>query len=141
MEIYRKAYQLVIKKIDWRKIKNYHKKLDILWEIQEDKQVVKIVPPVDRLKEDLSSIFEHMLSENLSYISHGNWIVYWDRSPIDEGNIRLIFRIAEFTYENNVKSIEKLKSDLNAAVDEENYEYAAILRDEIYKKNDINKCL
>ncbi len=135
MKSHREAYESIIRSIDWKKIKSYHKKLDIYWEIQDDKQSVKIIPTIEELKNDLRSIFEHMLSENLFYISHGNWIIFWDREPHQEiGDIRIIFRLADFVYEEDKDSYESLQRSLEFAIENEDYEYAAVIRDEMIKK-------
>jgi len=138
MSLHRKAYESIIRSIDWRKIKSYHKKLDIYWEIQEGKESVKAIPSIGELKNNLQSIFEHMLTENLFYISHGNWIIFWDRVADEPGDIRVIFRLADFVYEEDKDSYEALQKALELAIEKEDYEYAAVLRDEIIKK-DLNK--
>lgn len=134
MNSYREAYESIIRSIDWRKIKGYHKKLDIFWEIESDKESVKIIPSISELKNDLRTLFEHMLSEKLFYISHGNWIIFWEREDNETGDIRVIFRLADFIYENDKDSYESLQRSLELAIEKEDYEYAAVLRDEIIKK-------
>ena len=93
------ASERVIQSIDWRKIKSYHKNNNILWEIEDDKTTHKRLPSVAELRDELRSIFSHMMSEDLHYISHGSWIIFWDREDSDIGDIRVIFRLAEFVFE------------------------------------------
>ena len=134
MDHYRCAYEKVIQSINWPKIKTYHKKLDIRWEIEDDKQIFKKIPTVNELRQDLRSIFDHMLTENLSYISYGNWIIFWDREDGLSGDIRAIFRLVDFVFEEDKKSRRSLEKSLERAIEKEDYEYAAEIRDALNKK-------
>jgi hypothetical protein len=134
MNRYKVAFLRVIRTIDWKKIKQYHKKLGILWEFEDDKELVKRVPLINELKDELVSISEHMLSENLNYISYGNWIIFWDREEGTTGNIRIIFRLADFVYEEDKKNRVSLENALASAIEKEDYEYAAEIRDKLNKK-------
>jgi excinuclease UvrABC helicase subunit UvrB len=126
----------VIHSIDWRKIKSYYRKLGIQWEYQEDKEMIKRTPSVADLKDDFRSILSHMLDQDINYISYGSWIIFWDREENDLGDIRVIFRLADFIFEEDKKSAAGLEEKLKQAVEREDYEYAAIIRDEI--KNNIS---
>lgn len=128
------ASERVIQSIDWRKIKSYHKNNNILWEIEDDKTTHKRLPSVAELRDELRSIFSHMMSEDLHYISHGSWIIFWDREDSDIGDIRVIFRLAEFVFEEDKKSKQALEKALEKAVESEDYENAAVLRDALNKK-------
>lgn len=128
----------VINSIDWRKIKSYYQKLGISWEYQEDKETVQRTPTVADLKEDFRSILSHMLDQDINYISYGSWIVFWDREDGALGDIRVIFRLADFVFEEDTKSAQSLEERLRHAVEREDYEYAAIIRDKI--KNNIGIC-
>ncbi len=121
----------IIHAIDWRKIKSYYKKLEIHWEYQDDKQTVKKTPSVAELKDDFRSILSHMLDQNINYISYGSWIVFWDRDEGALGDIRVIFRLADFIFEDDKSSAENLAEKLKKAVESEDYEYAAVIRDEL----------
>jgi hypothetical protein len=135
MNLYVHAFEKVIQSVNWRKIKSYHKKLEIYWEVEIDKEIIKRIPTVIELRQELRSIFEHMLEENLSYISYGNWIIFWDREEGDVGNIRAIFRLADFVFEEDKKSRKSLEKALALAIENEEYEYAAELRDALNKKD------
>jgi hypothetical protein len=76
-----------------------------------------------------------MLDQDINYISYGSWIIFWDREESDLGDIRVIFRLADFIFEEDKKSAAGLEEKLKQAVEREDYEYAAIIRDEI--KNNI----
>jgi len=128
------ASERVIQSIDWRKIKSYHKNNNILWEIDDDKETLKRLPSVAELRDELRSIFSHMISEDLHYISHGSWIIFWDREDSVIGDIRVIFRLAEFVFEEDKKSKQALEKALEKAVESEDYENAAVLRDALNKK-------
>lgn len=136
MEAYTRAINRVISMIDWRKIKSYHKKLGIVWEFTYDKETVNRVPNVGELKEELKSLLNHIHEENLSYISHGSWVIFWDREATGIGDIRVIFRVVDFHFEENIKSKESIKAALEKALEREDYEYAAILRDSLHKKDE-----
>lgn len=135
MNHYREAFDKVIQSINWRKIKSYHKKLNITWEIEDDKQIIKRIPSVDELRNELRSIFEHMLGEDLSYISYGSWIIFWDRDEGVSGDIRVIFRLADFIFEEDKQTRRSLELALEKAIEKEDYENAAEIRDALIKKN------
>lgn len=124
----------VIRSIDWRKIKSYYRKLGIRWEYQEDKETVHRTPTVAELKDDFRSLLSHMLDQEINYISYGSWIIFWDREDGGLGDIRVIFRLADFVFEEDKKSAENLEEKLRSAVEREDYEYAAVIRDEIKNK-------
>jgi len=121
----------VIHSIDWKKIKSYYRKLGILWEYDIDKETVKRLPSVSDLKSDFRSILTHMLDQDINYISYGSWIVFWERENGTLGDVRVVFRLVDFVFEEDKKSYLSLEERLNKAVEREDYEYAAIIRDEI----------
>jgi len=134
MDVYNTAIIRIIGMINWKKIKGYHKKLGILWEFPYDKETVRRTPSISELKDELKSLLKHVYQENLEYISHGSWIIFWDRSTTGIGDIRVIFRLVDFHFEENTSSKESLTESLKKALEKEDYEYAAILRDSLYKK-------
>ena len=134
MNHYREAFEKVIQSINWRKIKSYHKKLNITWEIEDDKEIIKRIPSADELRSELRSIFEHMLTEDLSYISYGSWIIFWDREEGVSGDIRVIFRLADFIFEEDKQTRRSLELALEKAIEKEDYENAAEIRDALNKK-------
>lgn len=121
----------VVRTIDWRKIKSYYRKLGIHWEYQDGDETHRKTPTVADLKEDFRALLNHMLVQDIGYISYGSWIVFWDREEGGLGDIRVIFRLADFVFEEDKKSYLSLKERLDKAVEREDYEYAAIIRDEI----------
>lgn len=133
MDAQKGAIGRVIGSIDWRKIKSYHKKLGILWEYTVDKETFQRVPNVPELREELRSLLSHVIEENLSYISHGSWVIFWDREEGDIGNIRVIFRLADFLFEEHRQGQESLEEALRKAIEKEDYEYAAVIRDSLQK--------
>lgn len=140
MKNYNQAIGSVTANIDWKKIKSYHTKLGIKWEYTYDKETVYKVPSTPELKTELTSILNHMNEKKLDYISYGSWVVFWDHDST--GDIRVIFRLADFSFENEnavATSRENLEELLANAVKNENFEYAAIIRDQINsKKKDAN---
>ena len=135
----KKEKQAIINKIitslDWKKIKLYHNKLGIKWQYEDDKELVFRTPTIPELKNDLQKILEHMVDEKLDYISHGSWIVFWD---LEIDNIRVIFRLADFCFDKSKKketnTLENLEILLKKAIDTEDYESAAKLRDQINRE-------
>jgi len=132
MKTQAEAITKILQTIDWRKIKSYHKKLNILWEYPEEG--IERLPTTAELRGELRSIIEHMMHEDLSYISHGCWIVFWDREDAAVGDLRVIFRLVDFLFEENRDSRESMEEALKRAVEREDYEQAAHLRDAILEK-------
>lgn len=142
---------IIISKIDWSNIRKYHKKLDIFWEIEnEKKEKVLRIPTEKDLKEDLLSILHYMFNEKMEYLSYGNWIIFWNMDSIVEeerllSEIRVIFRVSDYTFTNNqdlskqfqksLTEIDKVKLEimLENALKVEDYENAAFIRDRIFK--------
>jgi len=124
----------VILSINWKSIKAFHKKLGIYWIFEkEDGETIERIPTVSELKEDLKQILGHMHNESITYISYGNWVIFWDIEDNGAGDIRVIFRLADFIIENGTAK-ERLEIALNKAIEDEDYESAAILRDKLKKE-------
>jgi hypothetical protein len=124
----------VILSINWKNIKSFHKKLGITWIFEnKDGEEYERVPTVPELKEDLKQILKHMHTEGITYISYGNWVIFWDMDNDEAGDIRVIFRIADFVIENG-NTRERLELALSKAIEDEDYEAAAIIRDELKKE-------
>ena len=102
--------------------------------MEYDKEIVSRIPNVAELKSDIRAIFEHMLEQDLHYISYGNWIIFWDREEGNVGDIRVVFRLAEFVFEEDKTSRDALEKALEQAIEKEDYENAANLRDALNKK-------
>jgi len=137
MEELQKTINQIVKSIDWVRIKSIHKKLNILWEYEEDKEIVYRVPTVSELKEELRSVIHYMYENDLNNVSYENWIIFWDK-PEDKvfGELRAIFRIFDYSF-NETKSenpTEDLNEELKIALENEDYEYAALIRDELKRK-------
>jgi hypothetical protein len=138
---------IIISKIDWSTIRKYHKKLDIFWEVEnKDGEKTLRIPAEKDLKEELRSILQYMAEERMEYLSYGNWIIYWNIETVTNddrllGEIRVIFRISDYTFTDNPESHKQfqknisgldasnLESLLENALKEEDYENAAIIRD------------
>ena len=112
MERINYAINRIIDAIDWKKIKDYHRKLGIYWEYVVDKETVRKLPTVADLKDELRSIIRHMKDENLNYISYGSWVVFWERDKESIGDIRVIFRLADFHFEENRNTPQSQQSFL-----------------------------
>jgi hypothetical protein len=129
-----KLITAVILSINWKNIKAFHKKLGITWIFEDiDGKEYERVPSVPELKEDLKQILKHMHTEGITYISYGNWVIFWDMDDEEAGDIRVIFRIADFVIENGTTQ-ERLELALSKAIEDEDYESAARIRDELKKE-------
>lgn len=136
MRTHEQTINKVLSSIDWKKIKSYHVKLGIKWEFEEDKQTVQRNPTIPELRAELQSILDHMAAVKLDYISYANWVVFWERTGSED--IRVIFRLVDYSFGEPVikgSSKETLESALQKAIENEDYEYAAMLRDEINNTN------
>ena len=140
MDSFTKTINRIISTIQWRKIKSFHKKLNILWEfeIEEGKDPIQRVPTVLELKDDLKSILRYMKDEECDYLSYGNWVIFWDHEEGEIGDIRVIFRLADFQYQGNPETKDSLEDALQKAIENEDYEYAAIIRDTLQKNENKN---
>ena len=125
----------VVNSIDWKKIKSYHQKLRILWEYTKDDVIIKKVPTVLELKKDFRQILLHMIEQEITYISYGHWVIFWERDQKDLGDLRAIFRLADFTHEQEKGNILMLEEMLCSAIEAEDYEKAALIRDELKNIN------
>jgi len=126
----------VISSINWRGIKAYHAKLGITWEYEINNEIVHRIPTVPELKEEMESILQHMIDNSLDYISYGNWIVFWDCH--EGGGVRVVFRLADFSFGVSENTEASLEETLRIAIESEDYEYAATIRDKINNKNNAN---
>ena len=134
METPREIISNVIYSIDWRKIKTFHTRLGIRWVYETKSGDVERIPTVSELREDLRQILNHMVLENINYISYGNWVIFWDKEDDKTvGDVRVIFRLADFVFETDDEK-ERLELALSKAIDDEDYEYAAQIRDKLKKK-------
>jgi len=140
MESFAKTINRIISTIQWRKIKSFHKKLNILWEFEneEGEDPIQRIPTVLELKDELKSLLRYMKDEDCDYLSYGNWIIFWERGEGEIGDIRVIFRLADFQYQENPETKDNLEDALQKAIENEDYEYAAIIRDTLQKNENKN---
>lgn len=141
MDSLSKTINQLIKSIDWIRIKSIHKKLNILWEFEDDKQTVTRVPTVGELKDEFRALIQHMNENDLNYVSYENWIVFWEKTDDQPfGSLRAVFRLLDYSFseseetESEESPSEDLDAELKIALDNEDYEYAALIRDELKKK-------
>lgn len=141
MDSLSKTINQLVKSIDWIRIKSIHKKLNILWEFEDDKQTVLRVPTVGELKDEFRALIQHMNENDLSYVSYENWIIFWEKTDDQPfGSLRAVFRLLDYSFteaedETEFQSeSEDLDTELKIALENEDYEYAALIRDELKKK-------
>jgi hypothetical protein len=132
------AVSRIVSSIDWKRIKSYHTKLGIMWEYEVDGEHIQKVPTIAELKGELASILSHMIEQGLDYISYGSWIIFWDNEGLESNGVRVIFRLADFSFEEDQQNREDLEDLLKKAIEREDYEYAAVIRDEINKEKHAN---
>jgi len=139
----------IMDKIDWKSIHDYHEKLNILWDIEDNKgTIVPRVPTIEDIKDELSSLVTYMFDNQVDYLAYGNWVIFSDEFE-EDFEVRVIFRLADYIFKSDnssenytpfptdsINMVEELKSKLQLALKDEDYELAAYLRDEI---RDIDK--
>ena len=137
----------ILAKIDWTKIQDYHKKLNILWDIEDNGTVEPRIPEETDIKNELGSLLNYMLDNQADYISYGNWVIFWENDDHTKlGEVRVIFRLSDmiFTsnklveshhkpFEGSQETTEDLETQLHCAIEHEDYLLAAQIRDEISK--------
>lgn len=126
----------MIDKIDWNKIKSYHKKLNIKWEFSNGDEKI---PDILDLKSGFKEILYQMIEQDLKLIALENWLIYWDRTNGLDADLKIIFKLfdIEFLNTKSTDELDNLSDLLNKAVESEDYEKAALLRDKI--KKELNK--
>lgn len=142
----------IVNSIDWDTVYDYHNKLNILWDIKNNDGTIDTrVPEVNDLREELSSLIVYMFDNNCDYLSYGTWVIFWETDdPTKLGEIRIIFRLGDYLisdtehnpdgnytpFPDDKDSLKDLEKQLKSAIKEEDYELAALIRDEI---QDLNK--
>lgn len=144
-------YNKILDKINWDLILEYHNKLKIYWDVQDEDGTTRTrVPKLSDLKSEVKSLLNYMFNNGYETISYGNWIIFRDTDNLDEmGKVRIVFRIVDLTFIdeedelvfNTSFELEYLEEQLESAIIEENYEFAAVLRDRIhkYKMTDVKR--
>jgi hypothetical protein len=142
----------IVNGIDWETVYDYHKKLNILWDIKnKDGSIDTRIPIIDDLRDELKSLVAYMDDNDCDYLSYGTWVIFWDSDdPTKLGEIRIIFRLGDYVisdternpqdgnyipYPENGDSLDDLEDQLKSAIKEEDYELAALIRDEIQYLN------
>lgn len=138
----------ILSKIDWIKIQDYHKKLNIQWDIEnKDGNIETKIPGVNDVKNEVQDLLLYMFDNGLDYLSYGNWVIFWENEDdVMLGEVRVIFRLEDYLFKQkkqpsnyvhtpfeNSEDVEELKLELERAVEDEDYESAAKLRDKILK--------
>lgn len=146
-EKYQKLVQGVIKAINWNKVKHFHKAFEIKWQFEEEKgAILERYPLVDELKDELRSLLDFVITKNMKSLDYGNWIIFWkdEKTAIEEGlegaRLEAIFSLEDSLVIDNdseTNSIELLEKQLSTAVEIENYEKAAKIRDKISMKKNL----
>ena len=141
---YNVKLEQIMGKIDWDSIQDYHEKLNILWDIENNKGAIEPrVPTVNDIQSELSALITYMFDNRIDYLAYGNWVIFCDEETPDY-EVRVIFRLADYVFKDNdaeenytpfpydkTSLVRDLSSKLDCAVKDEDYELAAYLRDEI----------
>lgn len=138
--------QKILDSLNWDQIQNYHKKLNILWDIENrDGTKETRIPNVSDIKSELRELLVYVAEEKLDYLSYGNWLIF-----TDDTEYRVVFRLNDWVFttkrdpnvemfysdsfkENSLDNKEELEEKLKSAIKVENYERAAEIRDAIHK--------
>lgn len=142
--------ETIMSKIDWKSIHDYHDKLNILWDIEDNNGAIEPrVPTIEDIQMELSSLIIYMFDNQVDYLAYGNWVIFSDEFDQNDFEVRVIFRLADYIFKadnssenytpfpvDKINMVEELESKLQLALKDEDYELAAYLRDEI---RDIDK--
>lgn len=146
-DVYEKMISTIIRNMNWSRIKHFHHLLDLKWQFQDNKgNIVERFPTITELKDELKTLIKFAMIEKEKSIETGNWLIKWDF--IEEENKTPNFTLEVFfvledaiSIETNIKdyskdSLPKLEDQLKSAVDSENFEEAAKIRDIISSLNE-----
>lgn len=149
-----KMVQDVVKAINWNRIKYFHHIFGIKWQFQEKEGfIAERFPTISDLKEELRTLLRFAMSKNTPVLEYGNWLILWTNEDLakkqgtEGARLEAIFSledsIALDTSSQDLESIEATKMKMEEAVNKEDYEKAAKLRDRINilegrKKYDVN---
>jgi len=149
-----KMVQDVVKAINWNRIKYFHHIFGIKWQFQEKEGfIAERFPTISDLKEELRTLLRFAMSKNTPVLEYGNWLILWTNEDLakkqgtDGARLEAIFSledsIALDTSSQDLESIEATRMKMEEAVNKEDYEKAAKLRDRISilegrKKYDVN---
>jgi len=137
-----KMVQDVVKSINWNRIKYFHHIFGIKWQFQEKEGfIAERFPTVSDLKEELRTLLRFAMEKNTPVLEYGNWLIFWTSEELakkqgtEGARLEAIFSledsIALDTSSLDSESIEDAKIKLEEAVEREDYEKAAKLRDRI----------
>lgn len=146
-DVYEKMISNIIRNMNWSRIKHFHHLLDLKWQFQDNKgNIVERFPTITELKDELKTLIKFAMVEKEKSIETGNWLIKWEL--IEEENKTPNFTLEVFFVLEDAISIEtgvkdyskdtlpKLEDQLKSAVDSENFEEAAKLRDIISGLNE-----
>jgi len=153
--------QKIIEKIDWEKIEKFYKTFEIYWQFRKDDgEFESRIPNIKELKKELETILNYMLEKELNFINYENWMIFYDKDDKNLEEIRIIFKLIDqlflvknefyFPFDGNdflsdeiedeiekdtdkEDNLEYLNKKLKIAIEKEDYETAAELRDKIKK--------
>lgn len=134
--------QDVVKAINWNRIKYFHHIFGIKWQFQEKEGfIAERFPTISDLKEELKTLLKFAMTKNTPVLEWGNWLIFWTnedlakRQGTEGARLEAIFSledsIALDSSSLDLESIESTRMKLEEAVDKEDYEKAAKLRDRI----------
>lgn len=134
--------------IDWKKIMCYHKALNIQWQIEEESgNIIERLPSLKEIQEELIQLLKFAIEKDLKVLDYGNWIIYWSNEKAEGFEsgalIEIIFSLDSYMVLDDTvvpqEILDELNEKMQVAIDKEDYEEAALIRDKI-KKIVHNKC-
>lgn len=134
--------------IDWKKIMYYHKALNIQWQIEEESgNIIERLPRLKEIQEELIQLLKFAIEKDLKVLDYGNWIIYWSNEKAEGFEsgalIEIIFSLDSYMVSDDTvipqEILDELNEKMQVAIDKEDYEEAALIRDKI-KKIVHNKC-
>ena len=137
-----KLIKEAVESIDWKKIMYFHNALNIQWQIEEDDgNIIERAPSEEEVRDELQQLLKFAVEKNLKVLDYGNWIVYWsdgETTKLDNikgAVIEIIFSSDSYfvNTEDTKDTLDDLNKKMRIAIEEEDYESAALLRDKIKK--------
>jgi protein-arginine kinase activator protein McsA len=138
-DVYDKMISNVIRNINWSRIKHFHHILDLKWQFPDTKgHIVERHPTVTELKEELKTLINFAIKQKEKTFQKDLWLIEWDckekegSSPSYSLEVFFVLEEAVSVETGNKelpKNVNELESRLNEAVEHENFELAAEIRD------------
>lgn len=132
-----------IDKISWKTIHEYYVQSGVKWRFAIEGGHEHRTPSIEEMQADLRNAINFVFSRNMATMDYGSWLIFWaDASTAAQlglpgAQLEVIFALTgslindtdDFKTED--MSLVSLKSNLEEAIHEENFELAARIKDQI----------